>query len=244
MRIGHPNNWWEVSGDTIDISRAAPPRHQILHSQGSLIFSPAHSALLIIDMQNYFCAAELKRAPTSGLIPAIQQAVDAARSIGMHIGWVNWGNRLDLANLPPSVLYAFQRNSEWGGIGGSLPQDLGPALVKDSWSVQLVPGLIPEAADWRIDKYRLSGFQGTVLDQILRSHQITTLFFAGVNVDQCVFATLLDGAALGYDTILLSDCAATTSPAFAEQATHYNIARSGGFLTTSTDLHATRVLPH
>ncbi|WP_448560916.1 isochorismatase family protein [Trichothermofontia sp.] len=40
-----------------------------------------------------------------------------------------------------------------------------------------------------VDKYRMSGFWDTPLDSILRNLGKTTLFFTGVNADQCVMAT-------------------------------------------------------
>lgn len=234
--IGNETNYWTVSAETVDVSRGDLTRIAMHTETAELIFSPRHAALIVVDMQNYFCAPELTHSDSGRkTVDAIQNAVNTARRIQMPVGWVNWGNRPDKANLPPSVLYAFLKNSAWGGIGGILPDDLGPALIQTSWSTQLVEGLKPADGDWWVDKYRLSGFSGTVLDQILRNHNVTTLFFAGVNVDQCVWSTILDASFLGYDTVLLRDCAATTSPLFAEQATHYNLSRMGGFLSDSTD---------
>lgn len=41
---------------------------------------------------------------------------------------------------------------------------------------------------------------------------------------------------LGYDTILLEDCAATTNPDFCREATLLNIRQIFGFTAVSTDL--------
>ena len=54
----------------------------------------------------------------------------------------------------------------------------------------------------------------TSLDSILRNLGVTTLLFGGVNADQCVLHTLADANFLGYDTLMVGDCTATTSPAF------------------------------
>lgn len=79
----------------------------------------------------------------------------------------------------------------------------------------------------------MSGFWDTPLDSILRNIGKTTLLFAGVNADQCVMATLQDANFLGYDCILVSDCAATTSPEYCWQATIYNVKQCFGFVTNS-----------
>ncbi len=82
----------------------------------------------------------------------------------------------------------------------------------------------------------MSGFWDTPLDSILRNLRLDTLLFAGVNLDQCVLHTLADANFLGYDTILLEDCAATTNPDFCREATLLNIRQIFGFTITSTAL--------
>jgi ureidoacrylate peracid hydrolase len=85
----------------------------------------------------------------------------------------------------------------------------------------------------RIDKYRMSGFWDTPLDSVLRNLGITTVLFAGVNLDQCVMGTLQDANFLGFDCILIEDCAATTSPDFRREATFYNTKQCFGFVIES-----------
>jgi nicotinamidase-related amidase len=47
-------------------------------------------------------------------------------------------------------------------------------------------------------------------------------------------ATLQDANFLGYDCILVKDCAATTSPDYCLKATLYNVNQCFGFVTEST----------
>ena len=100
----------------------------------------------------------------------------------------------------------------------------------------MVDELEQKPDDIRVDKYRMSGFWDTPLDSILKNLGKTTLFFAGVNADQCVMATLQDANFLGYDCILLTDCSATTSPDYCWQATLYNVNQCFGFVTDSQAL--------
>jgi len=99
---------------------------------------------------------------------------------------------------------------------------------------------VPEPSDIHIDKFRLSGFWDTELDSVLRNLRAQTLLFAGVNLDQCVYATLMDAHCLGYDCVLVEDCAATRSPGFCTEATLYNVERGLGFVTTSASLLGAR----
>jgi nicotinamidase-related amidase len=243
MRFGNRVNYWIVEGDHFDISRGSANTATInMEESRTLQFDPERSAFIIIDMQNYFCSPLLDRPDGAlKLVPAITSAVKSCRQLGMQIIWVNWGHRPDTANLPPSLLYSWQRNGK-PGIGEPLPDNLGLVLIKDSWSAALVEELEESYAesDYWVDKYRISGFPGSSLDAILRANGINTLFHAGVNTDQCVMATLQDAAFLGYDNILVTDCAATTSPAHVLEGAMYNM-KSKAFTAVSDSLMAAAV---
>jgi nicotinamidase-related amidase len=89
----------------------------------------------------------------------------------------------------------------------------------------------------------MSGFWDTPLDSILRNLRVDTVLFGGVNADQCVLATLQDANFLGYDTILLEDGSATTSPQFCWDATLYNVRQCFGFTLLGADLAAALATP-
>jgi nicotinamidase-related amidase len=243
MRYGNRENYWIVEGDHFDISRGSVNTATIqIEENQTLEFDPARSALIIIDMQNFFCSS-LLGCPDGAinLVPAIASAVKSSRQLGMKIIWVNWGNRADTANLPPNMIYSKRKNGRTH-IGEPLPDNLGLALVKDSWSAAIVDELkdSQDESDYLIDKYRTSGFPGTILDQTLRANGINTLFYAGVNLDQCVMFTLLDAAFLGYDNVHLKDCTATTSPSYAVEGALYNM-RNRTFTTISDSLQTAAV---
>jgi nicotinamidase-related amidase len=119
------------------------------------------------------------------------------------------------------------------GLGKPLPKNGAPVLTAGSWAAAVVDELEQKPEDIRVDKYRMSGFWDTPLDSILKNLGRTTLFFAGVNADQCVMTTLQDANFLGYDCLLLKDCTATTSPDYCWHATLYNVKQCFGFVTDS-----------
>jgi nicotinamidase-related amidase len=119
-----------------------------------------------------------------------------------------------------------------------LPKSGAKVLEAGSWAAAVVEELPILPGDIEVAKYRMSGFWDTPLDSILRNLGVTTLLFAGVNLDQCVLCTLQDANFLGYDCILLEDCAATTSPGFCTEATLYNVKQCFGFVAQSPDLAA------
>lgn len=211
----------------------------------AVVVDLARTACIVVDMQNDFCApggwldyvgADIAaaRAP----IGPLQQLLPTLRGAGVPVVWLNWGNRADRANLPPGVLHVYDPDGSSVGIGDALPGSGSRVLQAGSWSASLVEGLSSEPGDIWVDKYRMSGFFDTVLDSVLRNLDVTTLVFAGVNMDQCVLSTLMDAACLGYDVLLLEDCSATTSPAFCRDATLYNVERCFGFVSTGADLVA------
>ena len=107
-------------------------------------------------------------------------------------------------------------------------------LTEGSWGAAIVDELSPDPRDIHVAKHRMSGFWDTPLDSILRNLDVKTLLFGGVNADQCVLHTLADANFLGYDTIMVEDCSATTSPDFCWQATLYNVRQIFGFVARST----------
>ncbi|KAH7408584.1 Isochorismatase-like protein [Phaeosphaeria sp. MPI-PUGE-AT-0046c] len=69
------------------------------------------SALVIIDMQNFFLSSAFGRKQGAGHAAStqlIQHAVPAARKAGIRIIWLNWGlSDADMRTLPPAVKRTF-----------------------------------------------------------------------------------------------------------------------------------------
>jgi nicotinamidase-related amidase len=240
-----PNNRWRVSKDSADLTRApvAPRPVSIAALPQNLTFDLARSAMIVIDMQNDFCAKGgwldhigVDVTPARAPIAPLNRLLPALRHRDVPVLWVNWGNRPDRLNLSPSLLHVYKPTGEGVGLGDPLPQSKAPVLEHGSWAAAIVDGLAAEPSDIHIAKYRMSGFWDTPLDSILRNLGVTTLLFGGVNADQCVMCTLQDANFLGYDCILVDDCAATTSPGFCLEATRYNVKQCFGFVAESRAL--------
>lgn len=126
--------------------------------------------------------------------------------------------------------------------------EAGRLLMRDTWNSALYPSLEQarqeglsgnvKRKDVWIHKDRMSGLWGTetACTRYLKEQGIRTLFFAGVNTDQCVGGSLQDAVTKGWDCIMLSDACATTSPQYSQDCVEYNAARSWGFVTSCEDL--------
>ncbi|MDB5988285.1 MAG: isochorismatase [Nevskia sp.] len=237
-----PTYRWSADTTTVDMSMPLPPvrRAQIACTPQSLIVDLNRTAMIVIDMQNDFCAGtgwaatfgpDYLQARTP--IAPLQKLLPALRAASVPIIWLNWGNRPDLLNLPPSQIHICKPDGSGLGFGDALPNGCGNVLQKDSWSAAVIDELQPHADDIHVDKTRISGFFDTPLDTILRNLGVRTLLFAGVNTDQCVLCTLTDASFLGYGCVLLSDCCATVSPSFCTAAAIWNVQRCLGFVSES-----------
>ncbi|KAI0756936.1 Isochorismatase hydrolase [Daedaleopsis nitida] len=202
-----------------------------------------HSAVVIIDMQNFFLHPDLRDHP-KGLdcVIPIMNIVPSLRMHGVKILWVNWGlTDHELTTIPPSLVRGFMKGGH-GGFGAQLAEPFGRLLMRGEFNSELygpLQGLYEEGrkegTDVWIHKNRMSGIWGgqTALDLYLQEQGITTLFFAGVNADQCVLGTLVDAYFRGYDCVVVEDCVATTSPAGALESVLYNAGGGYGFVTSS-----------
>lgn len=237
-------NRWTFTGNGVDLRRPAiaPRPADLAALPKPITVDLTRSALIVVDMQNDFCAEGgwlhsigVDVTPLTTAVEALAELVPAARNAGLPIIWLNWGNRSDQANIPPGLARVYDPEGRGEGIGAVLVNG-SQVLTKGSWGADLVAGLIASVHDIHVDKYRMSGFWDTPLDSILRNLRVDTLFLAGVNSDQCVYSTLTDAACLGYDVVLVDGASATTSPQYCHDATLYNTRQCYGFSTTATNL--------
>lgn len=240
-----PRNVWQVSAQSADLVRMPAPALPVTFAATpqQLTLDLNRTALIVIDMQNDFCHPDgwlasigVDIAPARTPIAPLASLLPSLREQGVPVVWVNWGNRPDKLNLSPSLLHVYKPTGAGVGLGDPLPSNGAPVLQLGSWAAAIIDELVPAESDIQVAKYRMSGFWDTPLDAILRNLGVTTLLFAGVNVDQCVLCTLQDANFLGYDCVLLDDCSATTSPSFCADATRYNVNQCFGFVADSSAL--------
>ena len=235
---------WRVSADHADLvrpMRSAKPV-PVMAQPKPITIDLARTAMIVVDMQNDFCHADgwlasigVDVAPARAPIAPLNAFLPQLRTAHVPIIWLNWGARPDRMNLSPALLHVYNGSGLGAGLGDPLPKTGSPVLTEGSWSAQIVDELHQEACDIHVSKHRMSGFWDTPLDSILRNLDVKTLLFSGVNADQCVLHTLADANFLGYDTIMVEDCTATTSPDFCWQATLYNVKQIFGFVASSAD---------
>lgn len=243
IQLAASTDRWHLYDDHVDLAphrAGAPTRRRFQAKLKPFVDSTDRGALIVIDMQNDFCepggwtdSSGLEFRKCRKAIPGVQRAIRAARAHGMWVVWVYWSNRPDLRNLGAPTLYSFKHEPDQKGIGERLPS--GDILTAGSWNAEMVDELLPlmKDEDVRVEKVRMNGFIGTHLDQVLRTQGISTLFFAGVNIDQCVSSTMEEAYFRDYNCVLLEDACATSSPDYCRKAIVFNARQCWGFTMTT-----------
>jgi nicotinamidase-related amidase len=234
-----PINRWMVNVESVDVigvERSQRPV-ELAASPQNIRLDLGRSAFIVVDMQNDFCHPEgwlgtigVDVAPARAAIAPIARLLPLLHSQDIPVVWLNWGNRPDRLNLGPSTHHVYDNAGLGPGLGDALANGA-HVLELGSWSAAIVDELA-HTADIHVAKYAMSGFWDTPLDSILRNLGVTTLFFAGVNLDQCVLCTLQDASFRGYACVLVEQCCATTSPSFCIESTLYNLRQCFGFVTS------------
>jgi ureidoacrylate peracid hydrolase len=240
-----PSQSWLVTPSEVDMTRPAPRLRplSIDAEPQNILVDAAKSALLIVDMQNDFCteggwlhSRGIDISPNRKPIKPLQALIATFRANDIPVIWVNWGVRKDLLNISPSLRHAHNPKGDEPGIAQPVPGTRSEVIKIGSWGAQVVDEINPGDLDIQIVKHRFSAFWDTETDAILRNLGIKTLFIGGVNMDQCVMTTLEDASFLGYDTVLIEDGAATTSPAYCVQSVLYNVKLLFGFVAQSASI--------
>lgn len=115
------NHWIPLGNKSFDLTRSlvlptsAPLTIPMTGSRKSATIEPSRSALVIIDMQNYFLHPELSPKAEGGrkAVEPTLKMIDGFRSKGMKVLWVNWGlDGHDLQTMPASFLAGFSGGTD------------------------------------------------------------------------------------------------------------------------------------
>lgn len=196
------------------------------HAIDSLV--PEKTALLVIDMQNFFVeeGQALEVPPARELAPNINRLADAMRSSGATVVWIRMAlNDEDLLDKW-SVFLTFNGT-----------RDRFKPVEKGEYGHQLWDRLEVRPDDLIVDKKRFSAFiQGSSdLHHILQERGIDTLVITGTLTNVCCESTARDAMMLNYRILMVSDANATLTQE-AHHATLMTIAFCFGDVQTTDDV--------
>jgi ureidoacrylate peracid hydrolase len=174
-----------------------------LHAYDSL--DPARTALLVIDMQNFWCLDGMPAysPTTAALAPNVNRLAEAMRDAGSSVWWIraiyegaakDWSSYMgylnpdDVAMVMAHLSEGHEASAVWGGMD-----------VRDG--------------DEHVVKTRFSAFirGASDIEERLRARGIDRLVLVGVATDVCVESTARDAFMLDFENIVVSDGTATRS---------------------------------
>jgi nicotinamidase-related amidase len=177
---------------------------------------PAHTALVVIDMQRDFVepggfgeTLGNDLSPVAAIVPTVAALISLFRQKQWPILHTRESHKPDLSDCPPAKRL---RGSPVLRIGDEGP--MGRILVQGEPGNAIVDACAPAPGEIVIDKPGKGMFYATEVGEILKERAITHLVFAGVTTEVCVQTSMREANDRGYECLLVEDATASYFPRF------------------------------
>ena len=112
------------------------------------------------------------------------------------------------------------------------------AVVRGTWGAEPVPGLEPHPGDHVLTKVRMSAWEGTPLETILKATGRDTVIVAGAWTNMSIEHTARTGADKGYVMIVPEDCCATMNADWHRASIEYAMKNVSTVTASPNIIHA------
>ena len=160
----------------------------------------ARTALVVIDMQNAFCAndgslagAGIDISELSGVITPCRELLESARQAGVPVIFTRYIYRADYADGGVVIKYLLPQLADVKSLAAGTPD------------IEIVDQLTPAEGEFIIDKNRPSAFYATNIEPILNGLDVDTLVVCGVTTNVCVESTVRDASERDYKVFVVKD---------------------------------------
>jgi gluconolactonase len=187
------------SGASTSSSTAAP-----ILSDGEMRLDPQRCAMIIQDLQNdvimdggaFAYSGAPVHARQQHVVDNVRRLAEAARARGVAI---------------IHVWFVVEPGAQGVTLNAPLFEGLvdSKALVRGSWGAAPVSGLEPRPGDFVVEKMRMSAWEGTRLETILKATGRDMIINTGAWTNMSVEHTARTGADKGYFIIVPEDCCST-----------------------------------
>jgi len=186
------------------------------------------TAVLVIDMQNdtvhadgaYASFGAAAHAASQQVIPHVASIAAAARDAGVPVFYSNI-----VVHPVPGL----------GGANAPIFTMLAPDTFKiGSWGAAIVDELAPEPGDVVLQRTRMSVFNGTEIDIMLRNLGVQRLVVVGAWTNMAVEHTVRDAADHGYEVTIVEDATSSLSPEWQQAAIGFALTNIATITDTAT----------
>ena len=200
---------------------------------GGLALDPARCALIIQDMQNdvvmeggaFAASGSPAHCREQNAIENARRLAERARALGIPVIHV-W------FEVPPGAK----------GVTMNAPLFEGMlevnAMVKGGWGAEPVPGLEAAPGDFVVSKTRMSAWEGTNLETILKAEGRDTIIETGAWTNMSIEHTARTGADKGYLMIIPEDACSTMNADWHRASIDYAMQNVAAVTTTDEVLRA------
>lgn len=167
---------------------------------------PKTTALVVIDMQNTFCApgGPAEVAVSRAIVPPINALTKRLRAAGVPVIWVLHANTHHAGTSDWEVFF---NHVVAGEVRAKTMESLAPGRQAVWSELEQAP------EDITIVKNRYSALAAgsSSLERVLRNLGIDTVLIAGTKTNVCCESTARDAMMLDFKVVMLSDCTAALS---------------------------------
>ena len=176
------------------------------------LVDPAHTALVVVDMQRDFCVpgwafdrlgVDISMYPP--MISRLAQLIEGARAAEVTVIYVQMTVLPNRASESPAQI-RFNLRLHLASHGDVEPLQY---TADGSEGQGIIDELAPHDGDLIVKKYRSSAFWGTNLDMLLRSNGIKSVVMTGATTEGCVESTARDALFNDYYVVIAEDCVAS-----------------------------------
>jgi gluconolactonase len=207
----------------------APP----LTASSGLRLDARRCALIIQDMQNdvvtdggaFAASGSPNHCREQRAIDNIRRLADACRARGVMV---------------IHVWFIVEPGAPGVGLNAPLFKGLveGNAMVRGTWGAAPVSGLERQAGDYVVEKMRMSAWEGTALETILKSGHRDTIIVTGAWTNMSVEHTARTGADKGYVMVVPEDGCSTMNAEWHRASINYALQNVSTVTTTDTVITA------
>jgi ureidoacrylate peracid hydrolase len=190
--------------------------------------APAATALIVIDVQNDFCAKggyyDKTGADLSFSAPAVErmiQLIDSARAAGVRVIFAR-------SHYDPVYVSETQKARQ-RRVGWDMPY-----CRQGTWGADFYR-VVPAPDETIVTKHRYDAFYGTNLEVVLRSNKVQNLILTGVATNVCVESTMRSAYFRDFEVVVVEDCCAARNVS-AHEASLENVRKHFGLVAPAADV--------